>query len=56
LRLLISEQARDFLNAVTFWDAKRPITVDVLSRLNLHALARERGEELNIGNSLLRTA
>jgi hypothetical protein len=55
-RLLNSEQTRNFLNAVTFWDAKRPITVDVLSRLNLRALAREHGEELKIDNALLRMA
>lgn len=44
-RILNSEQVRDFLNAVTFWDAKRPITVDVLSRLDLRALAREQAED-----------
>jgi hypothetical protein len=51
--LLDSEQAREFFNAVTFWDAKRPITVDVLGRLDLRALARERGEELPYTESWL---
>lgn len=44
LKLLSSTQAADYFNAVTFWDAKRPITVDILSRLDLRALAREFGE------------
>lgn len=55
-RLLNSERVRDFLNAVTFWDAKRPITVDVLSRLDLRVLARELGEELLPRLPLERTA
>jgi hypothetical protein len=63
--LLSSGQARDFFNAITFWDAKRPITVDVLRRLNLRALAGEVGRELPlrvmpkrtapVGNLILRT-
>lgn len=43
--LLNSAEAQQFFHALTFWDAKRPITVDVLARLDLHALARELGEE-----------
>lgn len=39
--LLNSEVARDFFNAITFWDSKRPITVDVLGRLDLRLLAGE---------------
>jgi len=50
-RLLNSDRARDFFNATAFWDAKRPITADVLGRLDLHALARECGEELK-GNEV----
>lgn len=41
--LLNSETAREFYAAFTFWDAKRPITVDLLRRLDLHRLARELG-------------
>jgi hypothetical protein len=39
--LLSSEPAKEFLSAFIFWDAKRPITVDVLKQLNLVALAKE---------------
>lgn len=43
--LLNSPEARDFLTAYLFWDAKRPITVDVLKRLSLPRLARQLGSE-----------
>ncbi|MCL5961490.1 MAG: SAM-dependent methyltransferase [Chloroflexi bacterium] len=43
--LLNSAVATEFLNSLIFWDAKRPITVDVLKRLDLLALARELGVE-----------
>jgi len=45
--LLASEPAREFYRAFIFWDNKRPITREVLARLDLLALARElgRGEE-----------
>lgn len=43
--LLHSEPAQQFYQALIFWDAKRPITVDVLKRLDLLALAREQGAE-----------
>ncbi len=39
LSLLESDQAKTFYKSYVFWDAKRPITVDLLGRLNLHALA-----------------
>jgi hypothetical protein len=39
LELLNSQPARGFLESLIFWDAKRPITVDILSRLNLKKLA-----------------
>lgn len=42
-RLLNSEVCREFYSAFIFWDSKRPITVDVLQRLNLLALAEELG-------------
>jgi len=41
--LLSSEVAQEFYSAFVFWDAKRPITVDVLKQLNLIALAKELG-------------
>ena len=37
--LLNSKAAREFLHAFIFWDAKRPITADILKRLDLIALA-----------------
>lgn len=43
--LLNSPAAQSFFNAFIFWDAKRPITVDLLRRLDLRALARELGSE-----------
>lgn len=44
-RILNSDAARMFYSAFVFWDAKRPVTIDVLSRLNLYAAARELGLE-----------
>lgn len=44
--LLNSEPARGFLNAFVFWDAKRPVTIDILRRLDIGALALECGIEL----------
>jgi methylase of polypeptide subunit release factors len=43
LSLLESDEARTFYKAFIFWDAKRPITVDLLRRLNIRALAQSRG-------------
>lgn len=43
--LLNSQPAKSFFNAFVFWDAKRPITADLLRRLNLRALALELGSE-----------
>ena len=43
--LLNSDPAREFFSAFVFWDAKRPITIDMLRRLDLSAVARELGEE-----------
>jgi hypothetical protein len=39
--LLGSPQATAFFSAFVFWDAKRPITAELLRRLSLRALARE---------------
>jgi len=41
--VLNSEPATEFFTARVFWDAKRPITVDLLSKLNVYALADELG-------------
>lgn len=39
--MLNSEAAADFFSAFIFWDAKRPITVDLLRRLSIASLAKE---------------
>lgn len=46
--LLNSDLSHDFLGAFVFWDAKRPVTVDVLQKLDILALAEDlhAGEEL----------
>jgi len=41
LSLLDSETAKEFFNSMIFWDAKRPITADVLRQLDLGRLADE---------------
>ncbi len=43
--LLNSQLAREFFSAFVFWDAKRPITIDMLGRLDLVALACDLGSE-----------
>lgn len=43
--LLNSGPACGFYSAFVFWDAKRPITIDMLRRLDLAAVARELGAE-----------
>ncbi len=50
--LLNSEVARQFFQSFIFWDAKRPITIDILGRLDLVALARELGTEDTARNFL----
>jgi hypothetical protein len=45
-RLLLSEDAQRFLEAHIFWSDKRPITTDVLNRLNLEKLAALKGERI----------
>lgn len=40
---LNSSQAQEFLGAFIFWDSKRPVTAEVLGRLDLMALAAELG-------------
>lgn len=43
LSLLESDEARTFFKSFIFWDAKRPITVELLCRLNIHKLAQNLG-------------
>ena len=43
--LLNSSVAAEFYSAFLFWDAKRPVTVDLLRKLDLRALAEELGRE-----------
>jgi hypothetical protein len=45
VELLNSDIAKDFFSAFVFWDEKRPITVGLLKRLDLLALARGLGVE-----------
>jgi len=46
LKLLNSQTARKFFDSLIFWDAKRPITADVLGTLNFAVLAMELGVPL----------
>lgn len=46
--LLNSEPAREFYAAFTFWDVKRPITVDLLRRLDLRRLASVLGKTVKL--------
>ncbi len=41
--LLNSPACQEFLSSLIFTDSKRPITVELLQRLNLHAIALESG-------------
>jgi hypothetical protein len=43
--LLNSSPAQEFYKAFVFWDSKRPITADLLRRLDLRRLAKETGSE-----------
>jgi len=43
--LVTSDPAREFWSALIFWDAKRPITAQLLNALDLAALARVLGKE-----------
>lgn len=42
--ILNSSEAKAFFESFVFWDTKRPITVDLLRRLNLDILEREVGQ------------
>ncbi len=41
--LITSKPSLEFLDAMIFWDEKRPITADILRRLSLKAVAKEIG-------------
>lgn len=43
--LLNSDPCQQFLSSILFADSKRPVTVDLLQRLNLQAMAKELGLE-----------
>lgn len=43
--ILNSQPAREFLNSMIFWSDKRPITAELLRRLDLKALSAELGRE-----------
>jgi hypothetical protein len=43
--LLNSETAQRFISALVFTDAKRPVTIDVLKRIDLKKLAEHAGQE-----------
>lgn len=50
LQVLNSPASQEALRAIVFWDSKRPITVDVLQRLDLNRIAESmgRGEEFRM--------
>jgi len=50
--LVMSEPARELWSALIFWDAKRPITAQLLNLLDLTALARVLGKESNVVQAL----
>jgi len=50
--LLNSQVAKTFFEAFIFWDTKRPITVELLNRIDLLALARELGSEVTMASYL----
>lgn len=50
--LVTSEPAREFWSSIIFWDAKRPITAQLLNSLNLRGLARLFGKECDIDRTI----
>lgn len=42
LKVLESREAMGFLKSIIFWDAKRPISVDILKRLQLDRIQIEK--------------
>jgi len=49
VEILNSSVAREFLSSMIFWSDKRPITVELLKRLNIQALARRLDRENDYG-------
>jgi hypothetical protein len=47
--MLTTDVAKGFYESLVFWDAKRPVTVEILRRLDMGALARELGRDLPPG-------
>lgn len=43
--LLMSKPAQEYLESLIFWADKRPVTINLLKRLNIHALSLELGRE-----------
>ena len=43
--LLNSESSKMFIRSLVFFDSKRPITIDILRRIDLVALAEELGKK-----------
>lgn len=39
--LLNSEMAKEFYSSFIFWDSKRPLTIDILNKINIFQLAKE---------------
>jgi hypothetical protein len=54
--LLASDIACEFFAAFVFWDAKRPITVELLRRLDLRRLADELGRSAELAGLTVRPA
>jgi len=50
--LVMSDPAREFWSALIFWDAKRPITAQLLNSLDLMVLARVLGKEGEVAHAL----
>ncbi len=46
--LLNSEIARQFISALVFRDAKRPVTIDILKRIDLKKLAERAGRKMGV--------
>lgn len=49
--MLNSEPAQQFLSSIVFWDSKRPITIDLLQRLDLLKLSEQLGHLLPLSRT-----
>ena len=54
VEILNAKEAKRYFNSFVFWDAKRPITISLLSTLDLAALAEECGSDWAYGQTNLR--